>query len=561
VDQSSTDTKSDHKNIQLYKKRENIYKKELKKQHQKYEKLFHSAPIGIVQTTIQGKILTINQTMADILGVESRTEAEAIYRDLEKDLYAGTERRKEFLAELKDKGDVKNFEFRAKRKDESLIWLSMNAKISSMNPLEQNIDGDIIEAFIFDITKRKETELKLNEKQQSLLSFNEELGIYNNKIIKMNNQLDRSLNEISELNQRFIEMINLLAGVEDLSSYSEKEFMELMLQTAVDVVPEADYGSVYLYHNGKVEFIDSIGHDLSNLKSIDAEAESFYNHTGSIEIKKIDELVKRDASKFNEKTYEILNQEADRIKETIFVDLEFDGKKMAGLSLDIDADSEQNFRSNSKKIFKAFHNIASSFYNIKEYNYLHNKFTKELITSIIKLLEMYDMYTKGHSENVAELASEIAAEMGLSKEKVDDTFWAGMVHDIGKLLIPLEIINKNRKLTEEEYQLIKKHPILGSRAIKSSESLKHIAKYVKHHHERWDGKGYPDGLSKDEIPIVSQILQVADAWDAMMSRRSYRNELSEEKALEEIYKHKGTQFSPKVVEVFLKLRDNSTAVK
>jgi HD-GYP domain-containing protein (c-di-GMP phosphodiesterase class II) len=196
------------------------------------------------------------------------------------------------------------------------------------------------------------------------------------------------------------------------------------------------------------------------------------------------------------------------IKEILRLDLKMFGKKKLGINLDIDAESSKSFQDNSLQIFRALQNIASSFYKIREFNHLQNSFTKELITSIIKLLEMHDLYTKGHSENVAKLSSKIAKKMGLSQKIIDDTYWSGLVHDIGKLLIPLDVLNKKGKLTEEDYELIKKHPIIGSRALKSSDSLKHIAKYVRYHHERWDGSGYPDGIPKQEIPLVSQILQV-----------------------------------------------------
>jgi len=174
---------------------------------------------------------------------------------------------------------------------------------------------------------------------------------------------------------------------------------------------------------------------------------------------------------------------------------------------------------------------------------------------------MYDRYTSGHSESVANIASNIAQKMSLSKNEIKDTYWAGMVHDIGKLLVPLHILNKDETLTDSEYELIKKHPYWGYKALSKSDSLKHIAKYVLHHHERWDGKGYPYALKGDEIPLISQILAVADAWDAMTSKRAYRDPLSTDEALEEIKNNIDKQFSPKITKVFLRSivkKDNIT---
>lgn len=240
----------------------------------------------------------------------------------------------------------------------------------------------------------------------------------------------------------------------------------------------------------------------------------------------------------------------------MYLDLELNGVKKAGISLDVSKESTNNFSDNSKKLFAAFYNLATTFYKLKEYNILQNSFTKEMVASIIKMLEMYDLYTRGHSENVAELAVKIADKMNLSNQTVEDIYWAGLVHDIGKMLIPLEILNKEGKLSNSEYEVIKEHPVLGSNALSSSSTLKHIAEYVRHHHERWDGKGYPDALTAGQIPLVSQILCAADAWDAMRSKRTYRDSLSYNEALAEIKNNKGTQFSPAVVEALLTIIEN-----
>lgn len=187
----------------------------------------------------------------------------------------------------------------------------------------------------------------------------------------------------------------------------------------------------------------------------------------------------------------------------------------------------------------------------KQLKNYENKINKEIIYSVIKLLEIHDTYTSGHSENVARLSENIAISMNLSTRKVKSAYWAGMVHDIGKLLIPLEILNKKEGLSDEEYKLVKKHPVWGYKALKQSKSLTAVAEYVHYHHERWDGRGYPEGLKGDDIPLVSQILTVTDAWDAMTSRRAYREPLSRKQALKEIKENKGTQFSPEVADVFL----------
>ncbi|HHU92181.1 MAG TPA: HD-GYP domain-containing protein, partial [Halanaerobiaceae bacterium] len=190
---------------------------------------------------------------------------------------------------------------------------------------------------------------------------------------------------------------------------------------------------------------------------------------------------------------------------------------------------------------------------IRAYHQKEEKFREELILSVSSLLEIHDSYTRDHSRNVAILAKRLAEELSLDQEEIEYAYWTGIVHDIGKILVPLEILNKKGRLDEEEFKIIKKHPEWGYQCLARSELLSDIASYVLYHHERWDGKGYPEGLNGKDIPLVAQIIALADTWDAMCSDRPYRKALDKETAMEEIYRNKGTQFNPALVELFLKI--------
>ena len=190
---------------------------------------------------------------------------------------------------------------------------------------------------------------------------------------------------------------------------------------------------------------------------------------------------------------------------------------------------------------------------IRAYHQKEEKFREELILSVSSLLEIHDSYTGDHSRNVAILAKRLAEELSLDQEEIEYAYWTGIVHDIGKILVPLEILNKKGRLDEEEFKIIKKHPEWGYQSLARSELLSDIASYVLYHHERWDGKGYPEGLNGKDIPLVAQIIALADTWDAMCSDRPYRKALDKETAMEEIYRNKGTQFNPALVELFLKI--------
>lgn len=537
------------KNIQEYEKRESIFKEKIKEKENKYQDLFNSAPIGIVTTTSKGRVINVNQTMAEILGYKNVEKALADYPDLFSNLYVNPERRKEFVKLLKEDGEVKAFDYKALKKDGSQLWLSMNAKISDYYK-----DYFIIEAFVFDITERKDKEEKIREQKEELYASNEQLTAYNQEIRAMNEELERSMEETNILNQRFVDMIELVSDMDDKTLLDEKEFFSDLLKHAIEIVPEADYGKICIINdNNQCEFIEAVGHNIKILEKIKIDKNLFFNKKSKIINHDNDYFFDTEQVKENKK--EIL-EALKPIKNSLYINIKVEGEIVGRLGVDIKRNSDKKFSETSKKVLESFSSLASSFFAFKRYDNLHSNFTKELITSIIKIMEMYDLYTKGHSENVAKLASAIAKEMNLSKQEIKDTYWSGLVHDIGKLLIPLNVLNKKEKLTDNEYKLIKKHPVWGSKALSSSKILKPVSKYVLYHHERWDGGGYPEGLKADQIPLISQILAVADAWDAMLSKRSYRDSLGVEKALVEIKKNKGSQFSPRVVKSFIKIIEN-----
>ena len=204
-------------------------------------------------------------------------------------------------------------------------------------------------------------------------------------------------------------------------------------------------------------------------------------------------------------------------------------------------------------MIKSLSGFFTSF--IATHNYVSNqgRFEKDMILTMIRILEYHDTYTKGHSKNVATIASLIAEKLGLNDELIRKTYWAALVHDVGKIVVPSSILNKESKLTIEEFEVIKKHPVYGHDFLSTSPELRDLARYVFHHHERWDGKGYPAGISGEEIPLISRIIMVADSWDAMRSDRPYRKGLSKEKATEEILKHSGAQFDPNIAKIFIKV--------
>lgn len=179
----------------------------------------------------------------------------------------------------------------------------------------------------------------------------------------------------------------------------------------------------------------------------------------------------------------------------------------------------------------------------------------DIIASLIRTVEAKDPYTSGHSERVTKIAMAIAEEMKLDGHTKAVISRAGMLHDIGKIGISDAILNKKEKLTDEEWSIIKSHPTQSFKILEPLKFLSDERCAVLHHHERYDGKGYPEGLEGENIALEARVLAVADAFDAMNSRRSYRNALTKEMIICELNKARGTQHSPLIVDTFLKLLD------
>jgi putative nucleotidyltransferase with HDIG domain len=182
---------------------------------------------------------------------------------------------------------------------------------------------------------------------------------------------------------------------------------------------------------------------------------------------------------------------------------------------------------------------------------LRNYFFK-VTQSLVRALEAKDAYTQGHSERVADLARRISLELGQSAEKAELIWYVAELHDIGKLVIQEAILNKKDKLSPEEWKTLQEHPVTGAKILESVLD-EELLRVIRSHHERVDGNGYPDGLKGDEIDLPSQIVSIADAYDAMTSVRSYRKPLTTEDAIREIRRASGVQFRPDVVNAFLKV--------
>ncbi|MBR5116180.1 MAG: response regulator [Lachnospiraceae bacterium] len=188
----------------------------------------------------------------------------------------------------------------------------------------------------------------------------------------------------------------------------------------------------------------------------------------------------------------------------------------------------------------------------------NKKLFLHVVSSLAAAIDAKDTYTNGHSSRVAQYAQEIAMRAGIPDEQLENIYMTGLLHDVGKIGVPDAVINKPAKLTDEEYEIIRNHPVLGARILGNIKEMPLLQSGARWHHERYDGKGYPDGLAGEDIPETARIIAVADSYDAMTSYRSYRNPLPQGIVKDEIEKGMGTQFDPAYAKIMLEMIEEDT---
>jgi len=189
----------------------------------------------------------------------------------------------------------------------------------------------------------------------------------------------------------------------------------------------------------------------------------------------------------------------------------------------------------------------------KERHERDNEIINESIETFTGFIDAKDPYTNGHSKRVATYTRLIAQKMGYEGEELDRIYYIALLHDCGKIGVPDNILGKPGRLTDEEFEIIKSHTVRGGEILSSFKSLENAGEGALYHHERFDGKGYPEGKAGNDIPLIARMICVADSFDAMNTNRVYRKKLSREQIIDELEKGKGSQFDPQIADVMLNL--------
>lgn len=228
--------------------------------------------------------------------------------------------------------------------------------------------------------------------------------------------------------------------------------------------------------------------------------------------------------------------------------------EVVGLMMAVCADSREVDEGSWKLLRAIGEEVGVVVENVRLYENLRLAYLST-IRALAEAVDAKDSYTRGHSDRVSALAEATAAELGLPSEEVENIRNAGYLHDIGKIGTPDSVLTKSGVLTADEMETMKLHPGASQRILSHAQLPDGVKAMIRHHHERFDGSGYPDGLKGDEIPLGSKILAVADAYEAMTSNRPYRDSLTVTEALRELKSHSGDQFDPRIVDAFLRVRE------
>ncbi len=355
-------------------------------------------------------------------------------------------------------------------------------------------------------------------------------------------------NETSS-NFNILSMVLELSAMIQNDSLTLEEFADKSLKTALAIIKKAKYGSVTVLKDKKILMLASIGHNKEKFNESDFNAEIFIcPEETSVFSNILSNKRKGEITKVK-----TLKEISKPIKQSLIVPFRNKGAVLGWMNLDIDENSLAEFNSDDIKLAEKFAQLMSTFITYRSILEEALNYNIKLAKSFAKAVELHDSYTKGHSERVAYISLRIGEKLGLEKSLLTELYICGLLHDVGKLFVPYEILNKPGLLTIEEFEIIKAHPIKGSEVLQESGFSNEVIMGIKYHHERLNGTGYPEGLNGEEIPLYSKIIAVADSFDAMVSKRAYRNALKMEEALDEINKKIEALYDRKIVETFNKV--------
>ncbi len=366
------------------------------------------------------------------------------------------------------------------------------------------------------------------------------------RVREATNSLSLANQALEAMQQKLLQTISTVAKL-SLTEMTEEEFLPDVLDLALKVISKARYGSAILLgiEGGRIVAVQ--GHSES-LVGFVFHPEDLLSSNDVVIIK---DILHYKSSFSTPEQHRTLLDLCQPITETLIVPLRWENEAFGQIMLDISPQDHTHFDEGDCELMRHFASICAAFHAIRKYAQREGTLLEKLLLTLVHALHYYDQYTKGHSETSAQYALEIGRRLNLDTKTLRRLYWAALIHDVGKIFIPQEILRKPASLTLEKYALVKLHPVKGEALLSGVKDLEEIAKIVRHHHEHFDGSGYPDGLKGEEIPLESRIVAVVDAFEAMISERPYRKSFSLQEAIHELKRCSGTQSDPTITQIMI----------
>jgi diguanylate cyclase (GGDEF)-like protein/PAS domain S-box-containing protein len=492
----------------------------LRATEEKYRGIFENASEGIFQTTPDGKYLSANPALARIYGYEDAAQLVAGQQDIADDLYVLLERRSEFVSLISRNGSISNFESQVIRVDGETVWISENARAVLDD------DGSVLyyEGTVEDITRRKMLEAEREDMLREAIARADHdplTGLLNHRAFhkRWNEEADRAQRDGVTLGVAILDLDNFAFFNDAYGHAVGDEVLRRVAQTLTSCCRGYDILGRY----GGDEFIMILpGMDVDEMSILEERLNDGLARTG-----------------FRPPGGDNLIPLTVSIGSAVFP---FDG---AGRTDVLACAAERLARAKSGEGSASEAVLAALTRTVEGF---------PMLTALVSAVDNKDRYTRRHSEDVLMYCLEIAEELGMGEAAKQRLGIAALLHDVGKIGVPDHILRKPGKLTEDEFEAVRQHPTIGAVIVGAVPGLADTLDAVRHHHERWDGGGYPSGLNGQEIPLTARVMAVADAFSAMTTHRPYRKGMPEEKALAILAEGSGTQWDPACVQAFLKAR-------
>jgi len=389
---------------------------------------------------------------------------------------------------------------------------------------------------------------ELREAEKGAVPFTEE---DQKLIVSLSNEIVMVIENamlFGELERKVVELDSLLKATEAIASTLELDpLLDLIMELGMKVI-DSEGCSVLLIDEKekKLQFVAASGAKKEEIKKLSLD---IGEGVAGWVVQNDQPLLINDVSKdsrFSKRVDETLGQ---RTESLICTPLKVKNRTIG--AMEVINKIGRPFTETDMALFKSLSaQAAVAIERARLYEDLEDMYIAT-VKSLAAAIDAKDPYTRGHSERVMHFSLLMAKELGLDEKIQKNVQLCALLHDVGKIGVPISVLRKKDKLTDEDWKLIRRHPVLGAEIISPIRQLKELLSNIRHHHERYDGDGYPDGLKGEEIPLIARILAVADTFDALTSERPYRNGLSEEAAIEEIEACKGTQLDAACVQAFL----------